>query len=205
MREAINLASASREELVNAVKTVEFSSVTQTTASVSGNVITDNGSNIIERGICYGTNSNPTVSGPKKVFNTAALGNYICTLDNLSPSTTYYARAYATNSIGTKYGEEITLNTAQAVATLAATTPVSAIGSTTATSGGNITYNGGATVTVSGVVWSTTSSPTIDLSTKTVDGSGSGTFTSSITGLSPGIIYYVRAYATNSNRTDIQR
>ena len=44
--------------------------------------------------------------------------------------------------------------------------------------------------------------PTVDLSTKTVDGSGSGTFTSSITGLTQGTVYYVRAYATNNNRTD---
>ena len=110
---------------------------------------------------------------------------------------TYFVRAYATNSIGTKYGAEITLNTAQAVATLAATTPVSAIGSTTATSGGNITYNGGATVSVSGIVWSTTSTPIISDS-KTTDGAANGTYTSTITGLTPGTLYYVRSYATNS-------
>jgi autotransporter-associated beta strand protein len=82
------------------------------------------------------------------------------------------------------------------------TISVSASSASSATSGGNITATTDDMVTARGVVWSTTSTPTIDLSTKTIDGSGSGTFTSSITGLSPGILYYVRAYATNSNRTD---
>lgn len=107
-------------------------------------------------------------------------------------------RAYATNSVGTKYGTEISFNTSQAVATLAATTTVSAIGSTTATSGGNITYNGGATVTTSGVVWSTSSTPTIALATKTTNGAANGAYTSNITGLTPGTLYYVRSYATNT-------
>ncbi|MFZ4560751.1 MAG: IPT/TIG domain-containing protein [Saprospiraceae bacterium] len=78
------------------------------------------------------------------------------------------------------------------------TTTVSNITHTTATSGGNITSDGGAAVTARGVVWGTTTSPTIALSTKTSDGTGTGAFTSSITGLSPGTTYYVRAYATNS-------
>jgi hypothetical protein len=82
------------------------------------------------------------------------------------------------------------------------TNTISSITNTTAIGGGNINATTDDVVIARGVVWSTTSSPTIDLSTKTVDGSGSGSFTNSITGLSPGITYYVRAYATNSNRTD---
>ena len=82
------------------------------------------------------------------------------------------------------------------------TNTISSIANTSAISGGNITATTDDVVIARGVVWSTTSSPTIDLSTKTVDGSGSGTFTSSITGLAVGTTYYVRAYATNSNGTD---
>jgi autotransporter-associated beta strand protein len=82
------------------------------------------------------------------------------------------------------------------------TNTISSIANTTAISGGNITATTDDVVIARGVVWSTTSSPTVDLSTKTVDGSGSGTFTSSITGLTQGTVYYVRAYATNNNRTD---
>jgi hypothetical protein len=82
------------------------------------------------------------------------------------------------------------------------TISISSTSSSSATSGGNITATTDDLVIARGVVWSTTTSPTVALSTKTVDGSGSGTYTSSITGLTPGTTYYFRAYATNSNGTD---
>jgi hypothetical protein len=73
----------------------------------------------------------------------------------------------------------------------------SGITATTATSGGSVTADGGATVTARGVCWSTSANPTITDGT-TLDGTGAGVFTSSITGLTPGTTYHVRAYATNS-------
>jgi len=78
------------------------------------------------------------------------------------------------------------------------TVAISNISYTTASSGGSITNDGGAAVTARGVCWSTSINPTIALSTKTIDGSGIGSFTSSITGLVAGTSYYVRGYATNS-------
>jgi hypothetical protein len=78
------------------------------------------------------------------------------------------------------------------------TVAISTITNTTASSGGNISLDGGAAVTARGVCWSTSINPTIALSTKTIDGIGIGSFTSSITGLVAGTTYYVRAYATNS-------
>jgi len=81
------------------------------------------------------------------------------------------------------------------------TTDASIIEATTATSGGNITDQGGSAVTVRGVCWSTTTGPTVALATKTTDGSGTGAFTSAITGLTGSTLYYVRAYATNSEGT----
>ena len=90
--------------------------------------------------------------------------------------------------------------------TVAATIPIGittntlvSVTQTTASGGGNITGDGGAPVTSRGVCWSnTTSNPTI-ANTKTVDGAGIGAaFQSSLTGLTPGTTYYVRAYATNS-------
>jgi uncharacterized protein (TIGR02145 family) len=86
------------------------------------------------------------------------------------------------------------------LSTLITTTP-SSITSTTASSGGNISNDGGGAITARGVVWSTSQNPTIALTTKTLDGAGTGSFTSNLTGLSPGTIYYVRAYATNSAGT----
>jgi uncharacterized protein (TIGR02145 family) len=71
---------------------------------------------------------------------------------------------------------------------------------TTAYCGGDITNGGGASVTVRGVCWSTTQNPTI-ADSKTTDGTGTGTFTSAMTGLTATTTYYVKAYATNSVST----
>lgn len=79
-------------------------------------------------------------------------------------------------------------------------TSVSSITSAGAVSGGNVTADGGSTVTARGVCWSTSTGPTISNS-KTTDGSGTGSFSSSITGLSENQTYYVRAYATNAKGT----
>ena len=80
------------------------------------------------------------------------------------------------------------------------TAAVTAITTNAATTGGNIASNGGANVTARGVCWGTTPAPTI-AGNKTSDGTGNGAFTSNITGLNPGTVYYVRAYATNSAGT----
>jgi len=80
---------------------------------------------------------------------------------------------------------------------IVSTNIISSISSSGAVSGGNITSNGGANITAKGICWSTSANPTIDLTTKTNEGTGNGTFTSSITGLNANTTYYVRAYATN--------
>jgi uncharacterized protein (TIGR02145 family) len=102
-------------------------------------------------------------------------------------------------SDGTKADTEIVAITVNQAPVLT-TAGVSAITQTTAQSGGTITSDGGAAVTVRGVCWSTGPSPTI-ADSKTTDGTGTGSFTSSLTGLTAGTPYYVRAYATNSAGT----
>lgn len=77
------------------------------------------------------------------------------------------------------------------------TTAVSSVSTNSALGGGNVTSDGGASITVRGVCWSTSANPTINES-HTTDGSGTGSFTSNLTGLNPESSYHVRAYATNS-------
>lgn len=186
-------------KLQNAVKTVAFSNVTQTTADVSGTVIKDNGASLSARGICYGTNNNPNITGLKKLDVATTLGNYTCPLGNLSPSTTYYARAYATNSYGTAYGAEVTFTTqAATVPILSATTAAYQVLATSAFTGGTISNSGASNVISRGVCYSSTATiPTI-AGTKTIDGIGIGAFISSLSGLTANTTYYIRAYATNA-------
>jgi len=175
--------------------------ITSSSFTTGGSIESDGGAFVTDRGVVWNTSTNPTISFSTKTTDGTGIGDFSSSVTGLTSGVTYYVRAYATNSVGTKYGPEITVNSAQAVATLATTAAASSITATSASSGGNITYNGGATVTSSGVVWSTSASPTVALSTKTTDAAATGTFTSSITGLSPGTLYYVRSYATNSAGT----
>jgi hypothetical protein len=90
----------------------------------------------------------------------------------------------------------VTKITAYAVLPVVITKTPSLITATSAVIGGNVTFDGGAAVTARGVCWSTSTNPTTD-DKHTTNGTGTGAFTSSITGLTPNTTYYVRAYATN--------
>jgi uncharacterized protein (TIGR02145 family) len=96
--------------------------------------------------------------------------------------------------------KDITISPTITLPTLSTDT-VSSITTTSSTCGGNITNDGGGSITARGICWSTSNNPTIDLTTKTTDGTGTGSFTSSITGLSPNTTYFVRAYAINAAGT----
>jgi uncharacterized protein (TIGR02145 family) len=195
----VNMVGANAQFALPTISaTSAASAITSSALTSGGSIDSDGGAFVTARGVVWNTSTNPTVSLSTKTTDGTGIGTFSSSISGLTSGVTYYVKAYATNSVGTKYGPEITVNTAQAVATLASTTAASSIGATTATSGGNITYNGGATVSVSGLVWSTSSNPTIALTTKTSNGSATGAFTSNITGLTPGTLYYVRSYATNN-------
>lgn len=252
-----------------------------TTALSGGNIVSDGGSPITSKGVCWGPNLNPTILNSRSTDGTGN-GSYSSNISGLTPNTIYHVRAYATNSVGTGYGSDVqfsTLPTAPIIGSInqpsctqsygsvvlnglpiggtwtiirtPGGTTITGSGSNTtisgldpgtytfqvtnaagsisgssaivtinaqmmtptimtssvidatqsnASSGGNVTSDGGATVTARGVCWSTTSSPTI-LNSKTSDGLSIGTFTSTITGLINGVTYHIRAYATNCKGT----
>lgn len=163
-------------------------------ATVGGNVASDGGSAVSQRGVCWSTSPNPTLTDEKITVGTGA-GTFSSSLSGLSPQKTYYVRAFATNAAGTVYGNEINFTTQNGVITLTTTT-ASLINALSAASGGSITSDGGASVVARGVCWSSTSNPTT-ADSKTSNGSGTGTFTGDLTGLLSENTYYVRAYATN--------
>ncbi len=292
------------------------SAITLTSATSGGNVTSDGGSLITERGVCYGITTGPTTAGLKIADGAPGTGSFVSNLSGLLAGTVYYVRAYAINSIGTSYGTQILFTTFSGAPTLvtvvatgitgasaasggsmnwngggysnfddygvayslisasatptyvatntangsvnplvpigpwvtnlsglaanttyyirsylnlfrsststwitvygpelsfstvgstppvvASTTAITGILASSANSGGNITSNGGSALTAKGVCWSTSPTPTLGVNNFTNVGTTTGTFTSTITGLTGSTLYYVRAYATNSNGT----
>ena len=84
--------------------------VTTTTATCGGEVVDDGGASVTARGVCWSTSHNPTVADAH-TSNGTGIGSFTGSITGLTPSTTYYVRAYATNSEGTAYGEEVSFVT----------------------------------------------------------------------------------------------
>jgi len=183
--------------------TAALTSITQTTALTGGTITSGGGSTVSARGVCWSTSPNPTIALTTKTSNGTGTGTFASPITGLTLNTTYYVRAYATNETTTAYGNELTFTTLPDAATLPvlSTNSISGINQNSAISGGNITSEGSSAVIARGVCWGTSANPTIALSTKTVDGSGTGSFTSNITGLTLNTTYFVRAYATNASGT----
>jgi len=181
------------------VVTGDVTNIAATTADCSGNVTADGGVFVIDRGVCWSTDSYPLIGFDPQTTDGTGLGTYTSKITGLSPNTTYYVSAYATNFKGTGYGEIKTFTTDIGMPTVV-TGDVTNRTATTADCSGNVTADGGAAVTARGVCWSTSENPSTSDS-MTTDGTGVGTYTSNITGLSPKTTYYIRAYATNSEGT----
>jgi hypothetical protein len=172
-------------------------SVTSTTAITGGGITNFGGSNITTKGVCWSTSPSPTINLTTKTNNGGGNSSFTSNISNLSPSTTYYVRSYATNVAGTAYGSELTFTTSQASLSSVTTTSPTNVSSTSVVLGGNVTNSGGSTVTERGICYSTTQSPTV-ANTKSIVGSGVGTFSTTVSNLTPSTVYYVRAYSITS-------
>ncbi len=181
------------------ITTNSVTTITGTQATCGGNITFDGGTAITARGVCWSTSQNPTISNSHTTNGTGS-GNYSSVITGLQTITTYYVRAYATNEMGTSYGAQRSFTTTNGKPIVTTNVNVSSISTTNATSGGNVTSDGGFAVTSRGVCWGTSINPTT-ANPHTINGNGTGSFTSYLTGLSSGTNYYVRAYATNSKGT----
>ena len=175
-----------------------ITNITETGATGGGNIVSDGGTLVMDRGICWSTSPNPTLSD-SHTSDGSGIGIFVSILNGLTLNTLYYTRAYAINDVGTGYGNEVTFVTTSTTSSLptVVTSSLSNITQTSATSGGDVLSDGGATVTARGVCWAPSQLPTIEDSF-TVDGSGTGAFVSNLAGLDSNATYYVRAYATSS-------
>jgi uncharacterized protein (TIGR02145 family) len=189
------LNSCIKDPTIPVLKTKPETDVTINSVTIGGEITDDGGSPVTARGICWGTAVNPSFEG-LHTSNGGGPGVFSTTITDLDPNTLYHARAYAENSVGIAYGNEIIFTTGIAAPEVT-TIGITDITQNKAMSGGKITYDGGAAITAKGVCWSTSQEP--DLSDSfTTNGADTSRYQSQMTGLLPGTKYFVRAYAKNS-------
>jgi hypothetical protein len=190
------VSSSSWHAFLPEVSTINATNTTALSSIVKGEIYSDGGATITSKGVVWSENPDPTVALATKTDEGGGAAPYTSSLTNLLSSKTYYYRAYATNSKGTGYGTTYVLYTMNGVASLS-TGSVYNIGAFHATSEVSISEDGGAAITSKGLCWSTSPNPTLENSFKE-EGSGTGSFTSTMTGLLLDTTYYIRSWATNS-------
>ena len=186
--------------------TTTVTNITTTTAVSGGEITNDGGATIIAKGVCWNVSDKPTIENNKSAESSTS-GSFTSNLSQLAPGTTYYVRAYATNSAGTSYGESVTFKTL-GDKPASQTNSVSNITINSATLKGTVNPNLLST-TVS-FEWGTSISygNTIIVADSPISVSTSCDVSVDLTGLTPGTTYHFRIKATNdlgiTNSDDMQ-
>jgi uncharacterized protein (TIGR02145 family) len=180
---------------VATLTTNPISYITHTTAVSGGNITSDGGLPITQRGVCWNLHPNPTLSYFYTNDGTGP-GSFTSNIINLVGNTLYYVRAYAKNATGISYGQEISFLTSPVLANITTNSAI-AISASTAVVNSSIINNGGSPIIESGVCWNTQINPDI-LNNKIINTQTTENFTSIITGLIENTSYYARAYAINN-------
>lgn len=160
--------------------------------------VTDGGaSEVTERGICLSRHVNPSINGLHVIATSAGTGEFSCRISDLDPETVYYVCAYGVNSQGVSYGEIVSFTTLMAMPELE-TLRVTDITQTTAIGGGKILDDANHVISERGICWSLDSNPTIEDAHANDPNFGAFStpvYSISMTDLTPGSKYSVRAYA----------
>ncbi|MBE6338464.1 MAG: hypothetical protein E7068_06655 [Lentimicrobiaceae bacterium] len=174
--------------------------ITNNSVTCGGEIISDGGADVTSRGFCLNISENPTFSNGFTVGCGTGLGNYEYEFTDLRENTRYYVRAYAANSEGISYGNELSfLTDINVILPIVTTLQVTEITPFTANCGGEISIEENSEIISRGVCWSTNPEPTIN-DNRTFDGNGNGRFVSELTDLEENTDYYVRAYAISKSR-----
>jgi hypothetical protein len=195
-------AAAYPQTTAPGVSTLSPYNVSTGSATLGGYVYSEGNAPPVYRGVCYGLYSSPTINDASALDYATGLSNYFITVSGLNPSTYYYTRAFAWNSIGLSYGSNYTFTTSTSTGSISlpsvVVVDVTDISTSSAKFTGNVTSTGGAT-TYRGACWSAEHGyPTIADSSIQSGSTGSGYYDVSITGLDCSTTYAVRAFAWNS-------
>jgi uncharacterized protein (TIGR02145 family) len=173
------------------------SEITVNSALFHGEVISDGGDPVTQRGFCWNAAGAPDITDCiDSTVNGSGKGVFYGLIHGLSEGTEYFVRAYAINAKGVSYNDiDISFHTITKPTVI--TNPTIATSPSEAAGGGTVTEDGWAEVFERGVCWNTSGDPTT-ANAKSTDGAGGGSFNSFLTGLLPGTLYYVRAYAANA-------
>ena len=183
------------------VETSQVAYITDNSALCVGFVKSDGGSKVVERGVCWSVEHNP-IASDNHVIGGEGLGEFSCNITHLESNTTYYLRAYARNSVGESYGNEIAFSTLNSNSNI--TLPiinlqaVEYITDSSAICSAEIIDNGGAEIIDCGICWSENHNPLIIDNHESDSSVEFGPFTCAIKNLNSGTTYYVRAYASNN-------
>lgn len=194
---ALNLLSGCKKEKVPVITTTNITSLTTISAVSGGNITDDGGATVVSRGVCWSTGITPTISDGKTTDGTGA-GSFSSNITGLNSGTSYYARAYATNSAGTGYGSAMSFTTLgqTPVPTISAATNINATG---ATLNGAVNPNYLSTTVTFEYGATTSYGSTITATQSPVTGNANTIVSAVITGLTEGgTTYHVRVKAANS-------
>jgi len=183
------------------VVTIGSNNITASTVDLEGDITGIGDASVTQHGHCWSTSSSPTTNDDKTTLGIGSLGTFTSNVPNLVQNTSYYYRAYSTNSFGTVYGVEMTFSTPDGLPQVNIpflTNPISNLTATTVVIEGEILLLGDAPVTQHGHCWSTSSIPTINDDKTTLGWGSLGSYTSNVSNLLPNTFYYYRAYATNN-------
>lgn len=190
------------------VTTYKPSAITASTAACGCDVKVVEGLSLTKIGVCWSTSKNPTVEDANLSSETWD-EPFTCTLTGLASGTTYHVRGFALRGLEYYYGDDRTFTTLgsggggsggnggdNANLPSVATKPATEISSSSAMLVGELVSDGGVTAS-RGLCWSTSSDPTVEDATRDC-GTGLGSYSVNLVGLSPNTTYHFRAYAENS-------
>jgi len=190
------IVSSCTKDVVPTVSTSEVIEVEATSAKGGGTITLDGGAEVYERGVCWNLTEQPTILNSKSSDGTGT-GQFVSLIDGLKEGSTYYLRAYATNEVGTAYGNEVTFTTLGQVPSVIIQLPTN-VSTSAATLNGSVNPNYLATSITFEYGTSTNYGSTIPAAQSPISGQIISTVSAVISGLSAGTTYYFRIKAENS-------